>query len=86
MKDFLADRTRLSSSKASVAPTASPGANFFPDLGSGGERKPGKPVSEAERLCANGQPTIEMDQTDGRIDRIIVTCGCGERITLQCAY
>jgi hypothetical protein len=36
--------------------------------------------------CDGGAPHVEFVEANGRIEQIIVTCGCGERITLQCAY
>jgi hypothetical protein len=41
-----------------------------------------------ERTPAAGheEPTIELVQADGRVQQIIVTCRCGERTVLDCAY
>ena len=35
---------------------------------------------------AHEAPQIELVETDGRVQQIIVTCGCGERTVLDCAY
>lgn len=34
----------------------------------------------------HGAPQIEVIETDGRVQQIIVTCACGERTVLDCAY
>jgi hypothetical protein len=39
-----------------------------------------RPKGEA---CA---PQIELVEGNGRVQQIIVTCGCGERTVLDCAY
>lgn len=35
---------------------------------------------------AHAAPQIEVIEADGRVQQIIVTCGCGERTVLDCAY
>jgi len=35
----------------------------------------------------SGEPQIEMvPDAEGRVGHIVVTCRCGEKITLQCNY
>ncbi len=34
----------------------------------------------------HGAPQIELVEADGRVQQVIVTCGCGERTVLDCAY
>ena len=47
-------------------------------LGSGSKRE-GDPES-------HGTPKVELVEAEGRVQQIIVTCGCGERTVLDCAY
>ncbi len=35
---------------------------------------------------SHGAPQIELVEADGHVKQIIVTCGCGERTVLDCAY
>lgn len=35
---------------------------------------------------AHEAPQIELIEADGRVQQIVVTCGCGERTVLDCAY
>jgi hypothetical protein len=42
---------------------------------------------EAEPCAITGtRPKLELQETDGRVTRIIVTCGCGERTAIDCIY
>ncbi len=34
----------------------------------------------------HGDAQIEMVQVDGRVQQIVVICGCGERTVIECAY
>ncbi len=34
----------------------------------------------------HGEKTIETVEVDGVIQKIIVTCGCGEKIEVHCGY
>jgi hypothetical protein len=86
MKDFLHDRPSLAPRKGFAAPAASQPPGAFRSFGRmpldpaiTGEEKPHEP-------CKDGAPHIETTEANGRIEQIIVTCSCGERITLQCAY
>ena len=42
-----------------------------------------KPKACSERRA---QPSIECDRDGERVTRILITCGCGESIELECAY
>lgn len=42
---------------------------------------PASPCAAAATL-----PKLELEQANGRITRLIVTCGCGERLAVDCVY
>jgi hypothetical protein len=42
----------------------------------------GAPVSHGK----HGEPTIQLVREDGVVRAIDITCGCGERIRIQCDY
>jgi hypothetical protein len=54
------------------------------------------PVAPAQKAAAQGMPAqetrmddgskVELIQAGGRVERIIVTCSCCNRIELQCQY
>ena len=46
----------------------------------------GRSHAHAVATEPGGKPQVEMVQVEGRIERIIVTCGCGERIEIECEY
>jgi hypothetical protein len=85
MKDFLHDRPSLAPLKGFTLPVApSPGA-----LRALHDATPAPTHPEANApsgKCEGAEPTVEIREANGRIEQIIVTCACGERITLQCAY
>jgi hypothetical protein len=42
--------------------------------------------SNSTEACA-GEPQVEIvPDAEGRVGHIVVTCRCGEKITLQCNY
>lgn len=41
---------------------------------------------EVAAPALHGEPQIEVIQQDGRVQQIVVTCRCGERTVLECAY
>ena len=42
----------------------------------------GAPVAHVR----HGEPTIQLVREDGVVRAIDITCGCGERIRIQCDY
>lgn len=42
----------------------------------------GAPVAHAK----HGDPTVQLVREDGVVRAIDITCGCGERIRIQCDY
>lgn len=78
MKPFLSDRQRLPI-KPLVLPPATEG------LAAGGATRPpgaGKPGACAPASSAQ----VEAVKQGDKIVRLIVTCGCGERIEIDCLY
>jgi hypothetical protein len=53
-----------------------------------GDFQPLFAATPAERAGgeSHGTPEIELVQADGRIQQIVLTCRCGERTVLDCAY
>ena len=47
----------------------------------------GDAASGGDSDHAHGQdPTVELITKEGRIEKVVVTCSCGRRIELDCAY
>ena len=95
MKDFLQGRPSVNSTRSS-APTNTPPSNL-PPISNGmaiEETQPDdllmadQPLgdSAANGIC-HGEPQVEIiPDAEGRAGHIVVTCRCGEKITLQCNY
>lgn len=67
---------------AAFAPLGAPEATAEPSFSSATA-----PIVETEPCAVTGtRPKLELQETDGRITRIIVTCGCGERTAIDCVY
>lgn len=43
-------------------------------------------ATQPEKRVAHEESKLELVQENGRIQQVIVTCRCGERIVLDCAY
>ena len=62
-----------------IAPASTPGA-FLPFA-------PGAlATTKTEASAGSCEPQIELVQENGRIQQIVVTCRCGERTVMDCAY
>jgi hypothetical protein len=93
MKDFLQGRTTALPTRPSVS-FSNPPSNLPPIPGhsdqsvSTGEMNIENPDDlPAERAETCAEPSVEMvPDSEGRIGHIVVTCRCGEQITLQCNY
>ena len=86
LQDFLANRTAISASTASEAEPRSSG--FQPLFAARSAaltaaRPPAEVEPESERREA---PEIELVHEAGQVRRIIVTCKCCEKITIDCEY
>jgi len=45
------------------------------------------PAAESRAVAAPAcEPQVEMLQENGRVQQIVVTCKCGERTVIDCAY
>jgi hypothetical protein len=97
MKDFLQGRISVAPSRHSA--TATPIASNLPPIHQPTvtiEPPPPSPIEDS--LADNpieepapapslGEPRVEIvPDAEGRIGHIVVTCSCGEVITLQCNY
>lgn len=94
MKSFLADRPRMD---APAAPAAPASALRAPAAVTGQPAFAAAPRPAARPAPARGAPhdappvhahasTVECVREGDRVSRIIVTCGCGERIEIDCLY
>ena len=96
MKDFLHGRPTVASTR-SGNPNISLPSNL-PPISSNTVLEEAAPEDMAlssglgEDLSSNpdactGEPQVEIvPDADGRVGHIVVTCRCGEKITLQCNY
>lgn len=76
MKSFLSDRTRINPPAASAHLSST--VNAF---------APGAvvhPAPKSGESCA--APQIDCVRQGDRVTRLVVTCGCGERIEIDCLY
>ena len=86
LQDFLANRPAISASTDSAAEPRSSG--FQPLFAARAAaltatRQSAEVEPESERLEA---PEIELVHEAGQVRRIIVTCKCCEKITIDCEY
>jgi hypothetical protein len=86
MNSFLENRPLVArkGAMASASKAAEPGFQplFAPNVIEK-SRVQQPPVSETQ--AADG-PSVELVQNGGKVERIIVTCTCCNRIELQCQY
>jgi hypothetical protein len=87
MNSFLENRPAVARKDGKVAPSK-PEAGFhslIPEDGTAPKvAKPAQmPASEA---ATEPSPQVELVQSGGKVDKIIVTCTCCNRIELKCQY
>ena len=90
LQDFLTGRTGIDTDATAPAVAAPRATQFQPfstsrvaELSSLGT--PGRlpAAAERERLEA---PQVEIVEEDGKVQRIVVTCTCCEKIEIECEY
>ena len=84
LQDFLANRPSIQSHATTNAPER--GAGFQPLFAAhraGLAAAGSEPERESEHLEA---PQIEVVREGGQVRRIVVTCTCCEKITIDCEY
>jgi hypothetical protein len=96
MKDFLQGRPLAggASNRRAESPAAStplPPINaphIHPDsINLSGIELDSQSLPESITLQGSSEPQVELvPDTEGRIGHIVITCTCGEKITLQCNY
>jgi hypothetical protein len=96
MKDFLHGRPSVASNRSSNTSISLP-SNLPPISNGTGIEEParkelplsaeaGEELVSTSKTCSE-EPQIELvPDAEGRIGHIVVTCRCGEKITLQCNY
>lgn len=78
MKSFLSDRPR-------VASPGSPGERPSALAPAGAPSRPA--ACAAAGADAGGRsPSVECVREGDRVVRLVVTCGCGERVEIDCLY
>ena len=86
LQDFLANRSAIQSPDSTeMQPRTSTFQPFFAARAAGLGAKQSEPDAEPniKRLEA---PEIELVEEAGQVRRIIVTCTCCEKITIDCEY
>lgn len=96
MKDFLLGRPSVASTRGSspnitlpsnlppISPTAAT-QDPLPEDSANSNDAEGN-LSNSPETCA-GEPQVDIvPDAEGRVGHIVVTCRCGEKITLQCNY
>jgi hypothetical protein len=76
MKSFLSDRARISPPASPLHLSAEVGA-FNPGIVAPPRAQHGEHAAP---------PQIECVREGDRIARLVITCGCGERIEIDCLY
>lgn len=85
MKPFAALDEVLNANALTAAPSrevapAAGASDFQPFCGSNAV------ATTPARQVAHEEAKVELIQENGRIQQVVVTCRCGERIVLDCAY
>ena len=86
LQDFLSNRPAIQSSTGTETEPRSAGFQPFFAARAAGLAAPRQEVAaepEPERL---DEPEIELVHEAGQVRRIIVTCKCCEKITIDCEY
>jgi hypothetical protein len=86
LQDFLAGRP--STSTQSNLPEANPGSDFRPLLTASvlAEARPKSDVTQTAQTTPREEPEVELIEGNGKVQRIIITCTCCQRIELECHY
>ena len=45
-----------------------------------------KTSSAADGHAHRGEPSVEAITNNGRVEKIVVTCSCGEKMEIECSY
>ena len=84
LQDFLSNRPAIQSPGAMNAPGRGTGFQpLFAARAAALAAQDSEPDPESERLEA---PQIELVREAGQVRRIVVTCTCCEKITIECEY
>ncbi len=85
LQDFLANRPGASSQSTETQSASTGFQSLFAARAAGlaSPRREIEPVVETKKLDA---PEIELVEEAGQLRRIIVTCTCCEKITIDCEY
>lgn len=76
MNSFLQGKKTLS-----IPPLKTVSAGIRPANTPAAASRPASPVN-----VAHGQPTVEVVKEGDKVVRLIVVCGCGERVEIECLY
>ena len=96
MKDFLHGRPNVASTRGSspnitlpsnlppISPATAIDESMSDDLANSNDAE-GALLNSVE--TCSGEPQVEIvPDAEGRVGHIVVTCRCGDKITLQCNY
>jgi hypothetical protein len=87
MKSFLSDRPRVSlpDSPSEQPSTAIPAP--APALApTSGLAVVARPLSACTKASGGRSPSVECIREGDRVTRLVVTCGCGEEVVIECVY
>jgi hypothetical protein len=73
MKSFL--QGKKPSTVPALAPSAAASRQALPSF-----------ASPPSGHCADGGTQIEVVKEGDKVARLVITCGCGERIEIECLY
>lgn len=84
MNSFLDNRNTAPRTGSAVLTAPKPESSFKPLFVAKGAEQPAQQAASDKEPGDGSQ--IELVQTNGRVERIIVTCSCCNRIELECKY
>jgi hypothetical protein len=85
MNSFLENRP-IVAQRGTVIPPPKAEPGFQPLFAPGAVQSQHAHQAPASQTQQEAEPRIELIQSGGKVERIIVTCTCCNRIELQCQY
>jgi hypothetical protein len=86
MNSFLENRPTVGRKDAVIGESPKSEVSFQPLFSASAITASLPASSSSPETKAEAAPQVELIQNDGRVERIIVTCSCCNRIELQCQY
>ncbi len=87
MKSFLSDRPRVSPADSSSERLSTVASAPAPaPAPSSGLAVLARPLSACAKAPGGRSPSVECVREGDRVTRLVVTCGCGEEVVIDCVY